>query len=57
MTIHNQAGKDKHDNVVDAPLLSFPGKGLKGVLCNRKEKQLSKKASSMAGLSSEFITL
>jgi len=57
MTIHNQAGKDIHDNVVDAPLLSFPAKGLKGILCKQKEKQVSKEAASMASLSSEFISL
>ena len=57
MTIHNQAGKDIHDNVVDASLLSFPGKGLKGLLSNQKEKQVSKEAASMGSLSSEFISL
>ena len=57
MTIHNQEGKDIHDNVVDAPLLSLPAKGLKGIVCNQNEKEVSKEAGSMASLSSEFITL
>jgi hypothetical protein len=57
MTIHNQAGKDIPDNVVDASKLSFPDKGLKELLCNQKEKQVSKQAASMASLSSEFISL
>jgi hypothetical protein len=57
MAIRNQAGKDIHDNVVDASLLSLPAKGLKGILCEQKEKQVSKEAASMASLSREFISL
>jgi hypothetical protein len=57
MTIHNQAGKDKHDNVVDASNLSYPGKGLKQFLCNQKEKEVSQQGASMASLSSEFMSI
>ena len=54
MTIHNQAGKDIHDNVVDAPLLSLPAKGEKGILSEQKENEVSKETASMASSPSEF---
>ena len=57
VTIHNKSGDDIHDNVLDASKVSFAGKGLKQLLINQKDKQVSKEAASVKSLSSEFMSI
>ena len=57
VTIHNKSGDDIHDNVLDASKVSFPGKGLKQLLINQKDKMASKEAASVKSLSSEFMSI